>query len=94
MSDLISTLPIDEKEMTPDEYALVHPYIKRTVSFMESNKAYIIMGILVFIISMPIFDTLAGKIIPPLGKMPYILAVAKGILIVILVFILSKFKVI
>ena len=87
--DPISKLPTDESIPTHNELEIINTiFNKKTTDFFSSVKDIIIVGILFFIFSIPITNSIIGKIMP--NTSTYVLLGIKTLLFMVLYFLIQN----
>jgi hypothetical protein len=94
--DLITELPVDKEEPTPEQLKIVNTLFKKENktslnSVFINAKDAICAGILFIIFSIPQVDTLLGSILPITTTSVYISVVVKALIVVVLFWVIKYF---
>ena len=89
-SDDIDKLPIQTDMSNPTEYARIAPLIAETSKIVNPLKKYLIMFVLFSILSLPFIDSFILNLLPSLQSFKYIIPFIKGLIFIIIIYILDN----
>ncbi len=93
-ADSIDTLPVDQNIPSQTEVKLVDTLFKEQYTavqkLLEGTKDVLIIGLLFVGFSLPQMDDVIQRVIPSTSSSPYILLVVKGIIFMLVYFIIKN----
>ena len=93
--DPITELPIDQELPNKNEIHIVNTLFQKNrgviETILEDSKDALLVGVLVILFSLPTIDRVLHRIVPITSKSSYILVLIKGLVAVILFWLVKYF---